>query len=139
MRETLQDKDALIVSNFAYKPKTGDIIVCQSENYGFETPLVKRVIATSGQTIRINQESWTVFVDGIALEEDYVRFIDGVRMNGWAYGEQYTVPDGYVFVMGDNRNNSTDSRSTRIGPIDERLIVGRVIFRYLPFGTARTF
>ena len=140
MRETLQDRDSLIVLSFGFKPKTGDIIVCQSENYGYETPLVKRVIATSGQTISIDREKWQVSVDGVVLDElDYVRYLDGVRMNGWAYGETYTVPEGYVFVMGDNRNNSTDSRSTHIGPIDERLVVGKVILRYLPFGKAKVF
>ncbi len=138
MTNTLQHGDKLIVSELFYTPKQGDIIVCQSEFFGFNQPLVKRIIATEGQTISIDTETWTVTVDGTPLEEDYVRYIQGQNMRGWDYGESYTVPEGHVFVMGDNRNDSWDSRDSQVGPIDNRYIIGKVLLRILPlseFGT----
>lgn len=135
MTNTLQHQDQLIVQELFYTPKQGDIVVCQSTFFGFDKPLVKRIIATEGQTISIDTETWTVTVDGVPLKEDYVRYIQGKNMHGWSYGESYTVPEGHVFVMGDNRNGSWDSRDSRIGPIDERYIVGKVIFRFAPLGS----
>lgn len=135
MTNTLQHQDQLIVQELFYTPKQGDIVVCQSTFFGFDKPLVKRIIATEGQTISIDTETWTVTVDGVPLKEDYVRYIQGQNMHGWSYGESYTVPEGHVFVMGDNRNGSWDSRDSRIGPIDERYIVGKVIFRFAPLGS----
>lgn len=132
MNDTLKDGDKLLVSELFYTPKQGDIIVCQAEYFGPEEPLVKRIVATEGQTIRIDTENWQVFVNDIELEEDYVKHIIGRDMHGWSYGEEYTVPKGHVFVMGDNRNNSADSRDSRVGPIDERYIIGKVIFRFSP-------
>ncbi len=132
MNDTLEDGDKLLVSELFYTPKQGDIIVCQAEYFGPEEPLVKRIVATEGQTIRIDTENWQVFVNDIELEEDYVKHIIGRDMHGWSYGEEYTVPKGHVFVMGDNRNNSADSRDSRVGPIDERYIIGKVIFRFSP-------
>lgn len=135
MTNTLQHQDQLIVQELFYTPKQGDIVVCQSAFFGFDKPLVKRIIATEGQTISIDTETWTVTVDGVPLKEDYVRYIQGKDMHGWSYGDSYTVPEGHVFVMGDNRNGSWDSRDSRIGPIDERYIVGKVIFRFAPLGS----
>ncbi len=138
MNYTLADKDNLIVMEMFYKPKQGDVIVCQNEYIGYDEPIVKRVIALEGQTITVDFDNWQVYVDGVALEEDYVNRINGEAMRGWSYGESYTVPEGHIFVMGDNRNNSTDSRNMRVGAIDERLIIGRVVFRFWPlssFGT----
>lgn len=127
MLPTLTHGEKLIIQELFYEPEQGDIVICQSASYGMEEPLVKRVIALGGQTITIDFETWQVFVDGVALEEDYVNFQQGVTMNGWDYGESYVVPQGYVFVMGDNRNGSTDSRRMLVGPIDERLIIGKAI------------
>jgi len=135
MTNTLQHQDQLIVQELFYTPKQGDIVVCQSAFFGFDKPLVKRIIATEGQTISIDTETWTVTVDGVPLKEDYVRYIQGKDMTGWSYGDSYTVPEGHVFVMGDNRNGSWDSRDSRIGSIDERYIVGKVIFRFAPLGS----
>ncbi len=135
MTNTLQHGDQLVVQELFYTPKQGDIVVCQSQFFGFDQPLVKRIIATEGQTISIDAETWTVTVDGVPLKEDYVRYIQGQNMVGLSYGDSYTVPEGYVFVMGDNRNGSWDSRDFRIGPIDERYIVGKVIFRFAPLGS----
>lgn len=133
MLPTLHNGDKLVVAQLFYKPKQGDIVVCQSETYGLDRPLVKRVIATGGQTVTLDVENWRVLVDGIPLSEDYVFFRQGVPMHGWDYDtETITVKEGHVFVMGDNRNDSLDSRSFSVGQIDERYIVGKVIFRFTP-------
>lgn len=133
MQNTLHNGDKLLVWELLYTPKQGDIVVCQSERYGLDKPLVKRVIATEGQTVKIDRETWTVYVDGVPLKEDYILRVNTQAMIGWDYEDSYTVPEGHVFVMGDNRNDSLDSRSYRIGPIDERYIIGKVIFRFYPF------
>ena len=126
MNQTLIDGERLVVREAFYQPKQGDIIVCQSKSYGMEKPLVKRVIATGGQTVTIDFATWSVYVDGEKVEEDYVNYVGG-SMHGWDHGSSYTVPNGYVFVMGDNRNDSMDSRRLSIGPIDERLILGKAV------------
>jgi signal peptidase I len=132
MNPTLSNGDILIVSTFMYTPKANDIIVCQSESYGLEKPLVKRIIATEGQTVKIDYKSWTVTVDGKVLEEDYIkREADSMRGSNYL-PETFTVPENCVFVMGDNRNGSSDSRIREIGFIDERYILGKVAFRIAP-------
>ena len=131
MKNTLHNGEKLFLQELFYTPKQGDIIVCQDEYFGFEKPIVKRIIATEGQTVSINCETWEVTVDGVVLEEDYVNR-KSAPMLGWSYGESYTVPEGHVFVMGDNRNESRDSRDGLVGAIDERYIIGKVVFRLLP-------
>ena len=131
MTNTLQDRDWLItVQKNEYV--RGDIVVITQPNY-FNEPLIKRVIATEGETVDIDYSTATVYVDGVALVEPYVKesFIlpksDDIDF-------PYTVPEGCLFCMGDNRNGSTDSRSTYIDPIDERYILGKAVLRILPFG-----
>ena len=136
MTPTLLNGEQVVVWELGYHPKQGDVIVCQSKPHGFDEPLVKRVIATEGQIVEIDTGNWTVYVDGKAIDEPYVNFVEGAAMHGWDYGTAYIVPEGCVFVMGDNRNNSSDSRRVSVGPIDERLIVGKVVFRLLPFDRA---
>lgn len=132
MLPTLENGDKLIVRQLFYKPKQGDIIVCQSESYGMEKPLVKRVIATEGQTVVLDRQNWKVYVDDKPLDESYVLYEAGYMM-GWDYDtDVITVKEGHVFVMGDHRNDSLDSRSMRVGQIDERYIIGQVIFRFMP-------
>lgn len=140
MYPTLKENDIVIVRQIFYSPKAGDIIVCQSATYGLEKPLVKRIIATEGQTVSIDYESWTVTVDGVVLDEQYVNFQENKPMRGSDYLEDtFTVPEGMLFVMGDNRNGSSDSRSSIIGFIDERLVIGKLAFRFLPISEFKIF
>ncbi len=133
MYPTLSNNDKLLVRQIFYTPKQGDIIVCQSENYGLDKPLVKRIIATEGQKVRLDRENWKIYVNGFAIDEPYLVQGSGLMIN-WEYEtDEIVVPQGHVFVLGDNRNNSLDSRFYGVGFIDERYIIGQVIYRFLPF------
>ena len=134
MAYTLAPDDILIISNLFYEPQNGDIIVFQSPGVGYDEPLVKRVIAKGGQVVNIDSENWTVMVDGEKLEESYITRESG-SMFPYPDSLTYpmTVPEGYLFVMGDNRRNSLDSRSPKVGLVDERFVIGRVVFRLFPF------
>ncbi|MBR5322983.1 MAG: signal peptidase I [Clostridia bacterium] len=135
MNHTLHDKEMLIISDFMYTPENNDIIVFTSPNY--PEPIVKRIIATAGQTVDIDFDTWTVTVDGKVIKEDYINRVAGI-MKSSDVAFPLTVPEGYVFVMGDNRNDSLDSRNSLIGFVDERYILGEVKIRIFPldrFGT----
>ncbi len=132
MESTLHENDWLITmqrQEYVY----GDIVVITEPNY-FNEPLIKRVIATEGQTVDIDYASSTVYVDGVALEEPYINEAF-ILQNSDDVPFPYTVPEGKLFCMGDNRNHSTDSRSTLIGAVDERYILGKAVIRVLPFGS----
>ncbi len=130
MVPTLQEGDRLLVLNSifcgGYEP--GNIVVLRKESF-LPTPIVKRVIAVGGQVVDIDLTSGTVFVDGIPLQEDYINertfTTDGTEF-------PLTVPEGCVFVMGDNRNHSNDSRDARLGTVDMRYIIGRAVFLAFP-------
>lgn len=128
MLDTLQNNDRILVSDLFYEPKAGDIVVLRKESFSTE-PIVKRIIATGGQTVHIDFEQGVVYVDGQALEEPYAREPITRRID---YEDDVLVPEGCVFVLGDNRNGSTDSRDLRIGCVDERLIMGRAFFLLIP-------
>ncbi len=128
MEPTLLDSDMILTSKLLYTPKNGDVVVVQTDSYGPE-PLVKRVIATGGQTVDIDFENGVVYVDGAALDEPYIAEPTNTRED--FYGE-VTVPDGCLFLMGDNRNRSTDSRTSSIGMVDERCVIGKVLFIVSP-------
>ena len=131
MESTLFENDWLITmpqEEYVY----GDIVVITEPNY-FNEPLIKRVIATEGQTVDIDYASSTVYVDGVALQEPYINE-SFILQNNDDIPFPYTVPEGHLFCMGDNRNHSTDSRSTLIGSVDERYILGKAKVRILPFG-----
>ena len=135
MRETLQDGDCLLVVNaplcgdFA----AGDIVILRRESFRDGEPIVKRVVAAGGQTVDIDFAAGVVYVDGRALEEDYVRqptwLDEGLEF-------PVTVPEGCVFVLGDNRNDSDDSRDPDLGPVDTREILGRAVALLFPGVTA---
>ncbi len=137
MLPTLHDKETLAVSNLFYTPKQDDIIVFQAPDSRVKGGLVKRVIATGGQTVDIDFVTWTVTVDGEVLDEPFINELPeyqaGYYMRKFDMEFPLTVPEGYVFVMGDNRNGSHDSRESDIGCVDTRYIFGRVLFRITPF------
>lgn len=128
MLDTLQDTDKVIMSNLFYTPKYGDIVVLKTEYFG-DTPLVKRVIATEGQTIDIDFNTGEVSIDGRVIVETYIRDLTTEQLD---FDGPITVPKGDVFVMGDNRNASTDSRSNLVGIVDTRQILGKVLFVLIP-------
>ena len=130
MVPTLNDRDWLIVSNALYTPGHGDVVVV-APTKGFDEPIIKRVIGVAGDTIDIDFENGIVYRNSQALKEDYTN-----TPTNLSYDVEFpvTVPEGYIFVMGDNRNNSLDSRSSKIGFVDCRNVLGRVVTRVYPFG-----
>lgn len=129
MHPTLEEGDKMIVTDIFYKPKYGDIIVFQKDEYA-DYALVKRVIATEGQTVEIDFDRHIVYVDGKKLDEPYIAESTANRID---FTGIQVVPEGCVFVMGDNRNDSTDSRDKRIGMVDTRNIIGKVVYVAFPF------
>lgn len=128
MKPTLQPNDRVIVSNVGYEPQQGDIVVI-SDTDGDGKPIVKRVIAVEGDVVDINFTTGIVTVNG--KEEHYS---DELTKQQADIAFPLTVPEGTVFVLGDNRGVSLDSRSSRVGCVDERDIVGKVLFRFFPLG-----
>ncbi|OLA34852.1 MAG: signal peptidase I [Faecalibacterium prausnitzii] len=111
----------------------GDKLIVWGAGYDYTSygkPLVKRVIAKGGDTVSIDYATGTVAVNGEVLQEDYIA---EPTYLGYDVQFPYTVPEGTVFVMGDNRNQSLDSRSTYVGCIDERDILGKVLVCFMPF------
>lgn len=131
MKNTLVDGDwLLLMGNILYgDPKQGDIVVACKEAYDNGTPIVKRVIATEGQTVDIDFEEGVVYVDGKPLAEPYT-LTETTRPEGVEF--PLVVDQGCIFVLGDNRHDSKDSRSPEIGLIDEREILGKAIFLIFP-------
>ena len=136
MQPTLYEGDWLLVtaaktSGYEY----GDVVISTQPNM-FNEPIVKRVIATGGQTVNIDFTTGEVFVDGVLLEEDYIA---GNTIDSEGFSGSVTVPEGKLFVMGDNREHSTDSRSDAIGLLDERYIVGKAMVRVFPTDSIKIF
>ena len=134
MNPTFHDGDSVVISNLFYEPKQGDVVVLRKLSFQ-EEPIIKRVIAVEGQTVDIDFEKGIVYVDDQPLTEPYIADLTLTPIN---FDGKITVPENCVFVMGDNRNNSTDSRSSQIGCVDTRYIMGKVLIRILPvdqFGT----
>ena len=131
MYNTLIDGDYLLLisSTFYRQPQQGDIIVASKDSFDDGKPIVKRVIATEGQFVDIDFETGTVYVDGVALDEAYT-YTKTTLDEGVSF--PLRVETGHVFVMGDNRNSSKDSRSPEIGQVDHREILGKAIFLFMP-------
>ncbi len=142
MQQTLQTNDRLILTSYFYEPKQGDIVVVsRKDNLG--EPLIKRVIATAGETVNVNYDTNTVTVNGKVLNEPYINQYnansslkdmtkqdDILRpISGIGVQMPFKVPANCVFVMGDNRNNSLDSRFVEVGPLDKSQILGKAVFR----------
>ena len=131
MLPTLRNGERLVISNLFYEPAPGDIVVlCGEADREEGRNLIKRIIAVGGQTIDIDFETGEVTLDGEVLDEPYI--LERTHLDE---GTEFplTVPEGEVFVMGDNRNASRDSRSLSVGTVKEEYIVGRVLFRFFPF------
>ena len=129
MFPTLHDGDKMLVSNLFYTPHAGDVVVFKTDRYDPERALVKRVIATEGQEISIDFDRGIVYIDGLPVEEDYIAELTKTKHD--FIGPQ-TVPEGCMFVMGDNRNASTDSRKKEIGMVDQRMLLGRAYYVIFP-------
>ena len=131
MLNTLQHGDRLLVVNsmLYHDYKYGDIVILRKDGVFDDDPIVKRVIAVEGQTVDIDFAEGIVYVDGEALEEDYIR-----EPTYTAEGTEFplTVPEGSIFVMGDNRNGSSDSRDYRLGTVDTRYVIGKAAFLIFP-------
>ena len=131
MLNTLQHGDRLLVVNsmLYHDYQYGDIVILRKNGVFDDDPIVKRVIAVEGQTVDIDFAEGIVYVDGEALEEDYIR-----EPTYTAEGTEFplTVPEGSIFVMGDNRNHSSDSRSSDLGTVDTRYVIGKAVFLLFP-------
>ncbi len=131
MVPTLSDRDGMLVTSYLFsEPSPGDVVVFRKDAYNDKEPLVKRVIATEGQTVDIDFEKGVVYVDGEALDEPYIKEPTHVYYDVLF---PITVERGCIFVLGDNRNGSTDSRYSVIGAVDTREVIGRVRLVIFPF------
>ena len=141
MDDTLNDGQYLVVSNMFYTPKVGDIVVLQNTSLDYTSlrePLVKRIIAIGGQTVDIALDGTVTITE----EDGSSHVLEQTFIKNEVYNGAPThceVPEGYVFVMGDNRNGSTDSRDYRVGIVDERCVFGHALFRILPFNEMTVF
>ena len=144
MEPTLSDSDMLLTWSMGYKPANGDLVIIDdktaalfddngsvTEKAGLDCRIVKRIIAMGGDTVDIDFEQGEVKVNGTLLTEDYIS--EKTTRDSEAFTYPITIPDGYAFVMGDNRNVSKDSRHPEVGlvPVDE--IAGKVLLRFFPF------
>ena len=140
MNSTLTNGDRLIISHLNYTPKRDDIVVVEAKTDYFHKTIIKRVIGIGGDTVRLNYNDNTITVNGSVVKDDHKKevmldkfqFFDRTYMIEEGIYE-YKVPDGKIFVMGDNRNNATDSR--RLGFIDNDMVLGKVVLRLFPFGS----
>ncbi len=135
MEPTFQDGDRLVIRSVAYTAERGDAVVLDSHT-GLGKPLVKRVVAVGGDVIDIDTTNGDVYINGELIDEPYIADNETV-----VYDVEFplTIEEGHVFVMGDNRDNSQDSRSSTVGQVDERGIMGKVVLRVFPFDRIEVF
>ena len=134
MNPTLSEGDKMLISNLFYHPKRGDIVVFQKDEYDPDRALVKRVIATEGEEVNIDFDNGIVYINGEEIHEDYIAELTANKLD---FIGPKTVPEGCVFVMGDNRNMSIDSRKKEIGMVDSRLILGKLYMVIFPLSDAQ--
>ena len=132
MYPTLHHKDMLLLQSIGYEPRQGDVVVLTKAFDTVTDPIVKRVIAVGGQTVEIDYGAGTVAVDGEVLDEPYIN--EAMIEPYYENLTSLTVPEGSIFVMGDNRNHSSDSRYVALGVVDERYVLGRALLILLRFG-----
>lgn len=131
MEPTLWHGEMLLVRSIAYEPENGDIVILAKEGFHNGDAIVKRVIATGGQEVLIDYAAGAVRVDGAVLDEPYIK--EYMVQFPYQTISSITVPEGCIFVMGDNRNNSDDSRNPDLGVVDARLVLGKAVMVLFPF------
>ena len=136
MDPTLEHGELMLVWSLGYSPKQGDVVILNKTTADFldEQAIVKRVIALEGQTVDIDYGAGVVFVDGEALEEDYILEEMYLPGSGHMQKTHFEVPEDEIFVLGDNRNGSTDSRDERLGTIHEGYVLGKAVAAIWPIG-----
>ena len=132
MLPTLHENDLMLLQSIGYEPQQGDIVVLRKASFMPE-PVVKRVIATAGQHVTVDYVNHCVLVDGVALEEPYINEIMNDPHSSELTVLDVTVPEGSIYVLGDNRNRSSDSRNERLGTVDTRYVLGRALWILTPF------
>jgi len=135
MVPTLHNGDMLVLRSIGYTPKQGDVVVLRKPGFppSGTAPIVKRVIATEGQHVRIDYDEGKVYVDGVALDEPYINGRMALPNDSSLTVLDVVVPEGSIYVLGDNRNNSSDSRHQRLGTVDTRYVLGQVLWVFFPF------
>lgn len=135
MEPTLWNRDMMLVRGLGYTPKRGDVVVLTKYFDQVQGPIVKRVIAVGGQTVQIDYNTGAVYVDGEKLNEDYI--LEPMEQKSWQTLSSLIVPEGEIFVMGDNRNVSNDSRNPDLGTVDTRYVLGKGSFVLAPLNQIR--
>ena len=137
MVPTLHANDLMLLQSVGYEPKQGDVVVLRKPGFPpppqGEAPVVKRVIATAGQHVVVSYADQCVYVDGEKLDEPYINEVMRDPLSSELTVLDVVVPEGSIYVMGDNRNHSSDSRSENLGTVDTRYVLGRAICVLLPF------
>ena len=133
MEPTLQDRDMLLLQCAGYEPRQGDVVVLHKSFSTTGEPIVKRVIAVGGQSVHIDYDTSTVYVDGEPVDDSYLGETMVQPGSSTMQGTDWDIPEGSVFVMGDNRNNSSDSREESLGPVENQYVLGRALVVLFPF------